>query len=130
MDLFLFAQGVETAERGVQLLQTIINGGASLILATVAVICGYAFYRQLKANSELEREFRAQVKQDADEKGAAQKEQYQQMLQREHEVQEGQLATVQAVETFTQAVKGLQDTVADQNLRLRAVEDELRRFRG
>lgn len=128
MDPFLLAQTAEAASGWVEVLKNIVAGGASLILAVVAALLGVALYKQLRKNSDLEREFRAQVKTDADEKAGAQKEQYQQMLQREHEVQEGQLAAIQAVETFSAEMKGIKRGQNDILQRLRNLEDEVRRF--
>ncbi len=101
MQLLLLAQ---TAAEGVGLLQTIIQGGAALILAVVAVIVGKFAYDQLKRNNELEHNFRTKIEADANSRLEGSERLLREMLDRDKEAQEATTAAVQAVEGFTAAM--------------------------
>jgi len=93
--LLLLAQDnltVEAAEKGVDILQTIVQGGAALILAVVSVILGYVQWRSRDTNTLLEREFREKVE------GLLRE-----MLDRDREASETVGATIKAMEGFTRS---------------------------
>lgn len=131
----------QSAEDGVGLLQTIVQGGAALILAVVATLVGYFAYNQLKRNSDLEHNFREKIETDAVARLEGSEKLLREMLDRDRESQEATTAAVQAVEGFTQAMKdqqvactSVEKVVADlchkvDNLvdRMKTLEDELRR---
>ena len=58
MEPWLLAQGSETAEKGVGVLQTIIAGGVPLILAVMLAIALFVIYRLYVANKKLEADMR------------------------------------------------------------------------
>ena len=138
LEILLFAQ---SANGGVELLQTVVNGGAALILAVVASVLGYFAYHQLKQNSDLERSFRQKIEIDANARLEGSEKLLREMLERDREAQEGISATVAIVENFTQAMKDQQlacstveNVVREQVLkfdslieRIRSIEDEMRR---
>lgn len=99
-------QIAQSPEEGIGLLQTIISGGPSLILAVLVVVLGYFAYHQLKSNGLLERGFREKIE-----------ELLREMLGRDRDAQEATTAAVQVVEGFTEAMKE-QRIACDQTSRL------------
>ena len=94
----------QSASEGVGLLQTIIQGGAALILAVVAVVVGKFAYDQLKRNNELEHNFRTKIEADANSRLEGSERLLREMLDRDKEAQEATTAAVQAVQGFTSAM--------------------------
>ena len=131
----------QSAEQGVGLLQTIIQGGAALILAVVAVIVGKFAYDQLKRNNDLEHHFREKIEADGKARLEGSEKLLREMLDRDREAQEATTAAVQAVEGFTGAMRdqqasceavsakidGLSSQVSGLTDRIKILEDEARR---
>jgi len=121
---FLLAEGgAETAGEWVGVLQTIVQGGASLILAVVASVLGYAFYKQMRGNSALEKTFREQIKSDADQRADTQRDLLREMLDRDREAQETTQTAMAAVQSMTQVVNELKHELSE----VRREVSELRR---
>lgn len=127
---FLFlAQSAEKVEQGLGWLERVQAGGVPLIALVVAVICGAFAYWQLKQNNELRKEqvedakareatqkadAAARAKEQAEETKARMSEQealLREMLDRDREAQEGQLATAKALQGITEALRDLREEV-------------------
>lgn len=115
MQLLLLAQGLEAAGGVLSLLERIQAGGILLLSLVIATICGIAFYKQLKANKELQisavdkAEAREKAKDEETKTRLTEQEVFlREMLDRERETQEGHVATTQAVEGYTRAMRDAQ----------------------
>lgn len=152
MDLsfLLLAQGVETVEQGLSVLEKINAGGVPLICLVIAALCGLAFYWQLKANKTLNEEALAEAKSretaEADKTTARLAEQesfLREMLTRDKEGTEATSAAIQTIEGYAAALKeqqlafetmraafdqGARD-IRDLRDRIGVLEDAIRRFR-
>ena len=131
----------QSAAEGIGLLQTIIQGGAALILAVVAVIVGKFAYGQLRRNNDLEHNFRKKIEDDAKDRLVGSEKLLREMLDRDREAQEATTAAIQAVEGFTEVMKSQQSACeltngkVDSLLlklealsdRVKSLEDEIRR---
>ena len=132
---------LEAADTGLSLLERIQAGGVPLISLCIAVICGLAFYWQLKQNKDLSEDALKKSEQREKDKAAETKirlgEQetlLREMLDRDRESQEAQLAAVQAVQGFTHAhnelrteISALRRSVEAMQTSLRDVEETIRR---
>jgi predicted negative regulator of RcsB-dependent stress response len=144
MDLpLLLAQDVvlETADKGLEILERVQAGGVILICLIVTVVCAVAFWFQLKRNIKqsddaLTREQQRGVAKDAATKTRLTEQEgfLREMLERDRESQEAQMAAVQAVQGFTHALneekaetQGLKRVVEGVDTRLKDLEDLLRR---
>lgn len=109
------AQAIEAAGEGLNYLERIQAGGVPLICLVIAVVLGTGYYLQLKRNVEQsddqisKAEQREQDALEATTKRLAEQEtMMREMLTRDLESQEAQLAAVQAVKGFTHQIKELQ----------------------
>ena len=106
METFLLlAQSTETVKAGVSILQTIIQGGAALILACVAVVLGWAYWKQLQGNNVLEKDFRTHSDSTSKERLQATETLLREMLDRDREANEAQRAATTAVQGFADTLK-------------------------
>ena len=142
--LLVLAQTTEAAEAGVSIVQTIINGGAALILAVAVVVIGWAYWKQLKRNNDLEKDFREKIESDGGKRLVDQEKLLREQIDREREAQETVAAAVQAIEGFShklstiqtageatqRACEALSVKLDDVIGRLRDVESTLRRRLG
>ena len=103
----------QSAQEGIGILQTIVQGGAALILACVASVLGYFAYHQLKYNNELEHSFREKIEADGKLRLEGSEKLLREMLDRDREAQEATTAAVQAVEGFTAAMRDQQVSCQD-----------------
>jgi uncharacterized protein HemX len=141
MNPLLLAQSAEAAEAGVSVLQTILKGGVPLICLAVACVIGWAYWKQLRRNNTLEKDFREKIEGDGNKRLTDQEKLLREQIDREREAQETVTATVQAIEGFShtmreqqlaceetkRAVLGLVDKLDDVVRRLKDLEDVLRR---
>jgi len=111
--LLLLAQGAAQASEWVEVIQTVVRGGASLILAVVASLLGYVFYRQLRVNSTLEASFRQQIKLDADQRADTQRDLLREMLDRDREAQETTQTAMAAVQSMSQILGELKSELSE-----------------
>jgi len=111
--LLLLAQGAAQASEWVEVIQTVVRGGASLILAVVASLLGYVFYRQLRVNSALEASFRQQIKLDADQRADTQRDLLREMLDRDREAQETTQTAMAAVQSMSQILGELKSELSE-----------------
>ncbi len=112
MDMLVIAQGVETAEKGLSLLQKINAGGVPLICLVVAALCGVAFYWQLKANNKMQKDALSKAEEREDKAATAGQKRLEEnesllreMLDRDKEAQETHSATAQAIQNVTTALQ-------------------------
>jgi len=131
----------QSAEEGVGLLQTIIQGGAALILAVVAVALGYACYRLLMRSHTQENERLVDEKATANQRLLDQEKLLREQIDRERGAQETVTAAVQAIEGFShtidsqkvaceatgRAVAALGVKIDGVMVKLRDLEDTIRR---
>jgi len=124
---------MEAAEKGLSLLERIQAGGIPLLSMVIAVICGLAFYWQLRRNNKMSedalaeaktRETSAETKTKDRLKG--QEDLLREMLSRDREAQEAQLAAIQAVEGFTHAIKEQQSSFESMNRTLNELLSQMR----
>ncbi len=115
-------------------LERILEGGVPLICLCIAVVCGVAFYWQLKRNNKLAEDAlnKAEKREEAAKNAAAERMAEQEallreMLERDREAQEAQSAATAAVEGFTRA---LQDHNRIQNEMLDRLKDIERAVRA
>jgi CHASE3 domain sensor protein len=112
MDLLLLAQSMEAAEKGLSLIERLQAGGVPLISLVIAVVCGLAFYWQLRRNIKAGEERVAdrdahleEVKDRAKAQLTEQESLLREMLAHSQQSQEAQLASVQVVEGFAAAMR-------------------------
>jgi hypothetical protein len=124
---------LEAADKGLSLLERAQAGGVPLISLCIAVICGLAFYWQLKQNKALNEDALKKSEQREKDKDAATKirlgEQetlLREMLDRDRESQEAQLAAVQAVQGFTHVHTELRSEIASLRRAIEALQTSSR----
>lgn len=132
MDSMLLAQAIETAEKGVTLLERLAQGGALLITLAFLAIVGVALWwtmrrnQKLEArNAEIEREWREAVskehKDHKDEVAGLMRE----MLTHNKDVSEVTGASARAIEGFNEVIKDLVAQVDALKDTSRGVETQL-----
>lgn len=133
--LLLAQEGMtaEAAHNWVGVLQAILKGGVPLICLAVACVIGWAYWKQLKRNNALEKDFRDKMEADARERLAATEALLREMLDRDREANEAQQAATRAVEGFTLALKDHAQAEEAHGQKLYEIIDRLkdleRRFR-
>ena len=152
MEIFiLLAQegaALEAADKGLTLIERAQAGGVPLISLIVAVVCGAAFYWQLRRNNKqseeaLEKAEKRERDKDAETKVRLSEQEgfLREMLDRDRESQEAQLAAVQAVQGMTHAIQDLKSAIdglkrrsdesssrlKDLDTRIKDIDDSLRR---
>ena len=106
MDIpFLLAQATEAVEKGVDIGQTIIQGGVALILLIVAVVLGVAYWKLLQRSHAQEKERLEETRDDASQRLKDQGDLLREQLDREREATEVITATVNTVEGFSHTLK-------------------------
>lgn len=102
---FLLAQDSESANWFISILQTILDGGVPLICLAFAGLFGWAYWKQLQRNNDLEREFREKNETNANAEMTRQESLLREMLNRDKEATETTSAAIQAVESYSHALK-------------------------
>lgn len=125
----LLAQSTETAEQGIGILNTILSGGVPLICLVVACACAYAFYKQLTRNNTLEKDFRTKIETSASTELTRQETLLREMLTRDKEATETTSAAIQAVESYSHALKEQQTAFDAMKLTFENQTRELRELR-
>jgi len=161
MGFLVLAQDLEGAAKGLSLLERIQAGGVPLICLALAVVMGGFAFWQLKRNNAFQarqleaaelRETKAQdlaedrvkkTREGAAERERAKEESHnrrlaeqesllREMLDRDREAQEGQLATAKALEGYTAAHMDnrrlMEEALASHKETRRMMEDSLRRL--
>ena len=144
MDVFstlTLAQTSEVASGWVSVLQTVVQGGAALVLAVVLSILGYAHWKLMDRSHAQEKDRLNDANTSATARLLEQEKLLREQISREREAQETVTAAVQAIEGFAhtlreqkascdatkQAVEVLSGKLNDVVGRLRDLEDIVRR---
>ena len=124
--LLLLAQ---SPQEGLGLLQTILSGGVPLICLAIAALCAIAFYIQLKRNNVLETDFRKKIESTASTELTRQEALLREMLTRDKEATETTSAAIQAVESYSHALKEQQNAFDAMKLMIESQAREIRELR-
>lgn len=124
-DFLLLAQGLETAEKGLSLLERVQAGGVPLISLCIAAACGAFAFVMLRRNQTLSEQFRISQKADADASLTQQKELMREMLARDREALDAQHAVTKALEGLSGNMKDLSIMMRSVEMRMQTVEAQL-----
>jgi methyl-accepting chemotaxis protein len=132
--VLLLAQdtALETAEKGLSLLEKINAGGVPLICLVISVLCGFAFYWQLKSNKALnetalskaedrEATFETNYGKRRDEMDKL----YREMMDRDRDAQEATTAMATALEGVTASIKDETRQIESLDRSVKAIENRL-----
>jgi len=146
MDVFstlTLAQTSEVASGWVSVLQTVVQGGAALVLAVVLSILGYAHWKLMDRSHAQEKDRLNDANTSATARLLEQEKLLREQISREREAQETVTAAVQAIEGFAhtlheqktscdatkQVVESVAGKLDDVVGRLRDLDDTIRRAR-
>jgi peptidoglycan hydrolase CwlO-like protein len=124
--LLLAQDPLTSAAQGLSLLEKIQAGGVPLICLVLSCVFGYAFYKQLRQNTDTSKAHLEEVRENGKSSLSRQEALMREMLERDRQAQETIGAVVTTVSGFTSAIRDQQASCEQTNALVRDLSERIK----